>query len=182
MQVPLGLNRKADGKLSYGMPLWYRIVMLVISSFLIASIVSSGEGSVVGWIILGLCVVGFLYEERWVFDPKTRAATYSCGIFPVLKHTKISFEEISFVHIDVIARGTQPGGEQERLSIEATLSGPGTLFDKTTERMKRRSLVRLLMESKDGQVFLIDTVGHRSVQTLKKMADAISAMCEIEQR
>ena len=70
MEIPLRLVDRKDGSLFYGVPLYFRLIMAGMLILMISAIGVEGfNTSVIGWIIIILLLLGFVYKEDWTFDP-----------------------------------------------------------------------------------------------------------------
>ncbi|HPV59382.1 MAG TPA: hypothetical protein PKZ23_07390, partial [Rectinema sp.] len=70
MEIPLRLVGRKDGSLFYGVPLYFRLIMAGMLILMISAIGVEGfNTSVIGWIIMILLLLGFVYKEDWTFDP-----------------------------------------------------------------------------------------------------------------
>lgn len=176
MEILLHLKKHKDGRISYGLPLWYRFLTLLILG-LIGSSVAVPESSpgVVAWVVLALLGLSLLYEERWTVDPAKQSIEHRVGIYPFLRRTTIDFSSVARFSIDIFARGTVPGSEDE---AAVKRKGFSVLYDKQTVDDHQNALrffspkkpyATLLLVTKDGNTFLVDT------QPVKRAASLLSA-------
>ncbi|MEN6382095.1 MAG: hypothetical protein ABFC86_02375, partial [Rectinema sp.] len=85
MEIPLRLISRKDGSLFYGVPLFFRLIMAAMLILMIIAIGIDGfNTSVVGWIIMILLLLGFVYKEDWIFDPSSRHILSQIGFYPLL--------------------------------------------------------------------------------------------------
>jgi hypothetical protein len=149
--------------------------MLLIMAAIATSLLISETGpGIFAWLVTFFVFLGLLYEERWSFDPVIKRVSYTCGIFPFLKRTDYSFDRLQKISIKVIARDAVPGGEEEKASVNAVLEDMNGPYDKKADQKRRKALIRLIIDTSDGESLLIDTTSARRIASLKRLAAAIS--------
>ena len=182
MEIPLTLRKSADGRLSYGIPLWYRLATAAMLALVAAGIFTSGGSpSVIGWIILALLILGLVYEERWVVEPKTGRVLHYSGIWPAAKIISLGFGEIEEFSLGAFAKGTVPGSTEEKADKErafAMLNGrdseePGrpSIF----KMGRRKPYITLLLRTREGGDYLVDSLPARSARRLRAAGEALAA-------
>lgn len=184
MEIQLYLKKHKNGRISYGLPLWYRIITLIMLGLIGSSfVVPENSPGVVGWVVLALLAFSLLYEERWMVDPAKQSIEHRVGIYPVLRRTTINFSSIAHFSIDIFARGTVPGSEDE-----ATVKRKGfsILYDKQTADDSQNALrffspkkpyATLLLVTKDGNTFLVDTQPVRRAERLLRAGTILAEAC-----
>jgi hypothetical protein len=178
MEIPLVLIKLRDGRLVYGIPLWYRLVMASIAALVAVSLAVSGAApSLGGWIVLAIVALAACYEERWTFDASAGRITHRAGLLMAARSTTIEFAKIERFRIAPFVRGTIPGSEDEQAENAAALAG-GRSDDGTRRRsFVKKPYLRLICEASDGASWLLDTVGARKIETLKMNAARIASYC-----
>ncbi len=184
VEIPLSLKKHKDGRISYGFPLWFRILDLAIIALIVGSIfVSELAPGVMAWVLVALLAVGSLFEERWTVRPDQRCIEHRVGVFPVLRKTSISFDSIVRFSIDMFARGTIPGSEDEAAVKQRGFS---MLYDKQpTEdvgRVARPSTYKkpyatLLIVTKDDATYLVDTQPAKRATHLLEAGTQLAKAC-----
>ena len=95
MEIPLSLKKTADGRLVYGIPLWYRIMTgIMIALILGGMLTTAGSPGLIAWLILVLLVLGALYEEVWIVDPKARTVRHLGGLWPIARALVVNFDDV----------------------------------------------------------------------------------------
>jgi len=180
VEIPLSLKKHKDGRISYGFPLWYRILNLGIMALIVASMFVSELGpGVMAWVLVVLLAVGSLFEERWTVEPGKRCIEHQVGVYPILRKTRIGFDSIARFSIDMFARGTIPGSEDEAAVKQ---KGFRMLYDKqpTDDEQHaarpstfKKPYATLLIVTKDDTSYLVDT------QPAKRASHLLAAGTEL---
>jgi hypothetical protein len=186
MEIPLRLKISPDGRLSYGIPLWYRLIcaamLLLVAGGLVTSEASPGFTA---WIVLGLLALGTLYEERWIVDPQSKTIRHSNGFLPFAKARVIPFAESAEFRLTVLARGTVPGStEEESEKSRAYLMLRGRDKDELKRGApaflsRKKPYINLMMTSVDGSNYLIDSLPARHAGRLLVVGKAMSEACGV---
>jgi len=184
MEIPLRLKLFADGRLSYGISLWYRLLSAAMLCLVIAGLLTSeGSPGLFGWIIIALLLAGLVYEERWTLDPASKTIRHHGGFWPFTKVTATAFASVEEFHLRALARGTVPGSQEERNVNEKAFD---MMNHKDVEQgfaknvMKSASRVpyiNLLMKTAEGDVFLVDSLPARRAAKLITVGDAFAEAC-----
>lgn len=184
VEIPLSLKKHKDGRISYGFPLWFRILDLAIIALIVGSMfVSEPAPGAMAWVLVALLAVGFLFEERWTVDPDRRCIEHRVGVFPVLRKSSIDFDSIARFSIDMFARGTIPGSEDE---AEVKQKGFSMLYDKQptddAQHAARPSTFKkpyatLLIVTKDDVTYLVDTQPAKRASHLLDAGTALAKAC-----
>jgi hypothetical protein len=182
MEIPLSLKKSADGRLSYGIPLWYRIVTAAMLLLIAGGIFTTGGSpSLVAWIILALLLLGLVYEERWVVDPQAKVIRHIGGLWPIARPMTIEFDLIKEFCLRPLARGTVPGSKEESsvnakafdmMNHKDTEQGFTKGFFKSASRVP---YINLLMLTKDDEAFLVDSLPARRAERLRKAGQILAA-------
>ncbi|HEY9054489.1 MAG TPA: hypothetical protein VIO60_06695 [Rectinemataceae bacterium] len=191
MEIPLSLRRRADGTTVYGIPLWYRIMTAAILAFAAGGLAISGEApGIIGYVVLALLVIGLLYQEIWILDPANRRLTRKEGIFPLSKTIAIGFEEISSLRLSALATGTVPGSAEEKLESEKAFSilkggaDEAAAFRANEKyslfKPRKKHAINLVIGTKGGEDYLVDSVPASSAKRLLELGKAISSACGVE--
>ncbi len=175
MEIPLSLVRlDASGRkpaagaeaaaLRYGIPLWYRLVSCSIAGILVAAnaLASLEPGyrlSAFGIVLVLAAVLAAVYEERWTFRAADRSVAGKLGLVFAAKRLRFSFEDVARVKVDSFIKG--------RLDQSAV---------PPADKVPRGSLARMIIEMKDGQGYLVDSVPFKARERLEDAAAAIAAM------
>lgn len=183
MEIPLSLRERRDGSLTYGIPLWYRVFCAVMLLFIIGAIaVSDAPLTVFAWVFIALCVAGALYEERWGIDTSSKTLRHSGGLYPVIKKTVIGFGDIECMLLGAFAKGTVPGSREEtedkERAFEMMRGQDKDNKPKTFLGMGRRKpFITLLVVTKNGDSYLIDSLPARRASRLEKTGEKMAAVC-----
>lgn len=187
MEIPMSLKRLADGRLSYGIPLWYRLMTAAMIAIVAAGGFSTGEApGLVAWIVIALLTLGLLYEERWLVDPKAALVVHREGLLPFAKTGNIAFADIQGVRLAAFARGTVPGSQEEAsdksLAFELLQGKPEAVQigrPALLKSPKRKPHIQLLIDTRDGDSWLVDSLPARSAKRLKIAGAALAEACGV---
>jgi|GEM_PF-648371 len=208
MDIPLTVRKGRGSALIYGIPFWYRAVMGLILAVLTGAVFVSGGTGAVGWIFVAIALIGTLYVESWSVGPETVCHSY--GIWPLLKHITIESSKVESLSLSAFVKGTMPGDPKEEAESRAILSSlmkqSGTHFArfqqqgagstdssaesaglselKQEDKAKiKKAYISLILTSKDGENFVINTVPARRYAELLeaglKLGGAAGANLEI---
>ena len=184
MEIPLRLKISPDGRLSYGIPLWYRLIsaamLLIVAGGLFTSEASPGFTA---WIVLALLALGTLYEERWIVNPVSKTIRHSNGFLPFVRARDIPFAEAAEFRLTVLARGTVPGSaEEETEKTRAYLMLKGRDKDELKRGVpaflsRKKPYINLMLTSLDGSNYLIDSRPARHAGRLLTAGKAMAEAC-----
>jgi hypothetical protein len=156
------LKEKKDGSLCLVMPYWFRLLFLFIAVLLISGIITSGLGAGGQWIpilIIGVCIWGSLYEEKWIFNKQENIIIYLTGIVFLNKKSVFKFENI----------------ETFKISGDFHTNNEGR-FSRLRKKMVKYSLIL-----NSGKVFDIDICTRKTeCSELKEKAEKIASYCGIQ--
>ncbi len=175
-QIPLALGRRRDGSLEYGMPIWFRILSVGILAVIAAASIAGGSPGALGVVCMALLLLGAAYEERWIVDRTSKTLVHVAGFLPFTRRTGVPFDAVVRVRVDAVASSALPGSESERRIVDETL-GAATSADAIATRLGKRGqrrgkvLVNLLIETKDGDVLLVDLVPASRLQKMRDLAE-----------
>jgi len=165
MEITLALVTKQKGNktlLIYQISLLYRIIMSLIVALIALAVFLNKPVTVSGIIILTVCFLAMLYEEKWLFDNTTGTIVYYFGLIILKKKRVFAFSEIDNLSINHFARG--------KLNQE-TLPPP--------EKMPFGSQTRLILNLKTMNPVLINTTNFNRRKKLIDDAEAISRYTNI---
>lgn len=179
MEIPLSLARldatgrpakgpETPSSLVYGIPLWYRAASVAIALILVAAnAAGSGEPGwkpgVFGIVVALAAILAALYEERWRFDAASRAIQSRLGLVFAARRTDFSFDDVSRLRLDLFVKGR----------LDQSVAPPA-------DKMPRGSQMRLIIELKDGQGFLVDSVAFKSRQRLERAGREIASLIGVD--
>ncbi len=163
MEITLSLSFKknADGSASirYGIPLWYRILSLVILVIIVASIILVQGTNALGLIILALSLLAALYEETWSIDESTKTVRSKTGLLFLAKRSSFAFGDIARMELNDFARGRV---NQDELPESG--------------KMPFGSQTRLIITLKNEDRFLVNAVSFRKRSRLEKDAQEMARL------
>jgi hypothetical protein len=157
MQVYLAL-RRSGYTLVYGIPIWYRVLASTLALMLLISAISSGGLGILGTILLGIALFAALYDERWVFDGNAGRCTCRIGLIFAAKGPSFPFSEVAALKIDLFMKGR----------LDQSAPAP-------EEKLPPGSQVRLIIETKAGESYMIESVPVRRRPLLTASATEIAA-------
>jgi len=184
MEIPLRLKKSADGRLSYGISLWYRLVTAAMLGLVIAGLLSTeSPPGLFAWVILLLLLMGLVYEERWTVDPASKTVCHHGGFWPFTKAVTTRFDSVGEFHLQALARGTVPGSKEET-SVNAKAfdmmnhkdveQGFARGFFKSASRVP---YINLLMKTAEGELYLVDSLPARRAARLAVVGTAFADAC-----
>ena len=187
MEIPLSLKKRPDGGLAYGIPLWYRAMTAAMIGLVVGGSLSGGGApNFVAWVILVFLAFGLLYEERWVVDARGGKIKHLGGVWPVVKTTEIAFGDIERLRLEAFARGTVPGSSdetEEKARAFAMMRGKDS-DDPVKKQPSRfgakRPYINLVLQTRSGDDYLIDTLPARRAVRFRKVGAAIAEACGAE--
>lgn len=180
MEIILTLREDKAGRLVYGIPIWYRLVMFGITALLAASLLVSQSSSdapgssVVSWIIVGIALLAALYEETWVLDKSAATLSHRFGILILAKTITLPLARIQSFRLRAFYKGSNPGapgaaGESTR--ILTALNADTDLSDlKERQKMRRKAYITLLCDDSEGGGLVVNTQPMRRAGALKLAA------------
>ena len=181
MEIPLRLKKSADGSLSYGIPLWYRLVTVAMLGMVVAGLLTTeGAPGLFAWIILILLVMGLVYEERWTVEPASKTVRHHSGFWPLAKATTTGFDSIEEFSLRALARGTIPGSKEE---IEVNTKAFDMMYHRDIEQgfakgflksAGRVPYINLLLKTSDGETYLVDSLPARRASRLAAVGAAFA--------
>jgi hypothetical protein len=156
------LKKKRDGTLVLVLPVWFRILFLFIIVLLAAGVAVSGMGASGQWIpilIIIVCIVGALYEEKWVFNKLDNNIEYISGLLFYKRRKTFILDEVdAFI-----------------------LTGNLREDDKEFSGRLLKRIVSFSFILKSGKELNIDNSSDRvGCMELRTKADVISTYCEIK--
>ena len=183
MEIPLKLVARKDGSLFYGISLSFRLAMGGMLILLGAAIVlEEFHAGPIGWIAVFLVLLGVIYKEDWLFDVNTKTVSGLVGFYPMLKKTRLTFEEIGYIQLAAFSKGTVPGSkEEERSNRDAFESmqgkGPRDGFKGGFDFVRRKKLyIALLLITKNEEHYLLDMTPARRGVRLAQAGKALAAL------
>ena len=184
MEISLSLKKSADGGIVYGIPLWYRVMTAALIAVMASGVLIAGSApGPIGWIVLALLLLGLVYDERWIVDPKAREMLHFGGLWPFARAMRVNFDDIEGFSLGAFARGTVPGSESETKEQEkafAMMNGKdANMGEKVSlfRSMGRKPYINLLVSTRPGETYLVDTLPARRAVRLKKVGEAMAAAC-----
>lgn len=184
MEIPLILRADSKGRLVYTIPAWYRILLVFILGIVVMSMVVAGGGPGAGfWIIVAVLALGILYEETWIADAASGTMSHRSGLMILAKPMTFSMSEIEDFAMDVLARGTIPGGEEEKKAKAAAFASLNGAADDASELkpgakpFRKKSYINLLVRTKDGTVYLVNTTQSRRALPLRDAGKKLAEYC-----
>lgn len=156
MQIHLSLRRKGD-LLIYGIPVWYRISSAVAALALVSASVFSGGLGIPGSAIVIIVILAALYQERWTFDVRNDACSGRLGLVFAARGPSFKASDIAGLRVDLFAKGRL---DQKVLPAE--------------DKMPGGSQARLIVDLKNGESFMLDSVLFKRRAELEAAAKTLS--------
>jgi hypothetical protein len=174
MDLPFSLTEQKDGTLRYGVTLGYRLFSVVVLGVLVFALVSPGAPpSVIGWLLLALSAFGALYEDTWIFRPKT--VTHKVGLIFAARRTELLVSEIEGLRILPFVSGTVPGSAEEVRENAKALTGEDAQSPGRKYFSGKRSYLILILVAKGGAEYSVDRIPARKRDSVRRMAERIAA-------
>ncbi|HPE90581.1 MAG: hypothetical protein H7A27_03455 [Spirochaetaceae bacterium] len=156
MQIHLSLRRSGTA-LIYGIPLWYRIASSVIALTLAVSSSISGAPSLGALVVVAVAAAAALYQERWSFDAASGECSGRVGFVFAARGPSFKADEVARVRLDTFAKGRL---DQNDLPPD--------------DKLPHGSQTRLIVDLKDGESYMIDSVPVKRRSGLELSARAIA--------
>jgi hypothetical protein len=166
----LRLRHLPDGRLSFSIPLGYKLLLFLIGLLILISLIITRqeEGSSIfireNTIPLVICFLSFLgaaYHERWIFDKEQGQIIHQNGIFALHSNKEYAFSD--FERIEIAQLGI-PVEEQNKTMIR---------------KMSFRPMWSLLLKEKTGRIHKVETYKRSQLQHAEMVANTISKYCRI---
>ncbi len=161
MQIHLSL-RRSGGVLVYGIPLWYRLSSALIALALAAAAVFSGGLGIAGNIIVAVAILAALYQERWTFDAPGDACGGRIGLVFAARGPSFRASDVARLRIDLFAKGRL---DQKSLPPE--------------DKMPSGSQARLIVDTKSGESYMLDSVSFKRRADLETSARIIAEALKV---
>jgi hypothetical protein len=161
------------------MPIWFRVVMGSILA-VVSTALAMGDSrpGFLGWAIFFVLCLGFLYEDKWIFDASGNLVIHRGGLLFASRSSKIEFSAIERFCIVPLVRGTIPGTEDEKIENAAALRGHRADERSYKHSRHKKHFLSLSMECCDGSRYLIDHVPARRAEALRIVAARIATLCD----
>ena len=156
MQINLSLRRSGN-ILVYGIPLWYRVSSATIAAILVMAAAGSGGLGVIGNVVVVVAILATLYQERWTFDAASGSCSGRMGLVFAAKGPSFTVGDMARIRVDIFAKGRLDQGSLP-----------------SDEKMPAGSQARLIVDLKDGQALMIDSVPFKRRAGLTASASAIA--------
>ena len=172
MEISLVLRETKDGRLVYSIPVWYRIVMVVIAAVIGASVaVTGGSPGFFAWFVMALSVLAAFYEERWVLDRAGGRLTHRFGLLFLARSVFIPVERIEAFRLRAFVRGSNPGSpgaaeESARILSALDPTGDANAMHDRKSRLKK-AYITLLCDDLEGGALVLNTLPARRADELK---------------
>lgn len=157
MNIPLTIRQKGSF-LYYSIPIWYRCLSAIILGSVIGAIIISGGTGIPGWIILAITAFAFFYEEKWVFNKSTGQCYSRMGLVFLYKGPSFSAEDVDVIRIDIFCKGYIDQGKKPQEG-----------------KMPPGSQIRFIIDLKNGDSFLLNSVALRKKTELTENARTIAS-------
>ena len=151
------LRQKKDGSLYLELPVWFRLMFLFIAVLIAAGVFAADSargGILIPIILTAACLVGSVYEEKWIFSADNGTIRYLSGL--VFLYRKKEFRT----------------ADTEAL----LLSGEPDAEGKGLHQRFRRNMIKFSLQMKSGERHSIDfSTGRTANGDLEKKAQKISS-------
>lgn len=182
MDIPLVLVARRDGVLVYRMPYWFRAAMGFIFLTVSAAILFGGQPpSVVGWIVIVVLLLAFLYRETWFFDRKKGEIDHRFGLLIASRRLVFPLGEVGSFRLVPWVRGGIAGSAEEKADNARTLEASrGRQLDLPAKDKKkpiyRKPYLTLVFDGPEG-IVTINMVPARRAAALRALADRVATQC-----
>ena len=173
MEISLVLRETKAGRLVYSIPLWYRIVMVLIALVIGASVwVTGGSPGALSWVVMALSVLAAFYEERWILDKEAGRLTHRFGLLFLARSVFIPVERIEGFRLRAFVRGTNPGSpgaaaESARILAALDPTGDADAMKDRRSRLKM-AYITLLCDDREGGALVLNTLPARRAPELRE--------------
>lgn len=161
-ELRLRARRLGRDRITLHLPILFRIAFIAVGLFLILGMMLAAKFEVGATVIVAVCILGALYDERWDFDATRRVVARKIGVLFLHGGRSYAFDDITSVSV----RRYQRFGTAVR--------GPGD------RRHTGSELVQLGLDLTNGATVVIETRKVRSWDPNDDLARSIAEMCETE--
>lgn len=162
MNIALSVRQKG-ANIFFAIPLWYRYLSAIMFAAVLAAILVSGGTGIPGWIILAVTAFSFFYEEKWLFNKSSGKCSGRMGLFFLYKGPVFSAKEVKELRLELFRKGYL----DQSMMVEDHKMPPG-------------SQLRLILDLKNGESYLLDSVPFRKKEALENNAKTIAAFMNFE--
>jgi len=173
MEISLVLRETKAGRLVYSIPLWYRIVMVLIALVIGAAVgLYAAKKRALAWVVMALSVLAAFYEERWTLDSEAGRLTHRFGLLFLAKSVFIPVERIEGFRLRAFVRGTNPGSpgaaaESARILAALDPTGDADAMKDRRSRLKK-AYITLLCDDREGGALVLNTLPARRAPELRE--------------
>jgi hypothetical protein len=169
----LHLRKLSDGRLTFTIPIGYKLLLLVIGLLILLSLIvtrTEGGGSIFireNTIPLIICVISLLgaaYHECWIFDRGGGQIVHQNGLIALHSNRVYRIEEMSCVEVSQFVRGRAGSSMQAKRSLAF------------------RPIITLSLQTRDGGSLRLENYRFSHLKRVEAEARAISEYCGISYR
>ena len=159
------LKEKGNGRMTYTTPVSFRVVFVVVAAVIFLSVAAAPVGplparfGVVPLVLIGLCLFGALYLDRWTFDKTANLFLQEVGIL--------------VVH----ARRKRPLDSLQKVVLFERVPGAGGRPSVLGPRMKGTCLLSVV--DRDGRVYRLNMARGGGTRAVQVYAERLAAFCSI---
>jgi hypothetical protein len=173
MDMPMRIASRGETKLVYSIPAWYRAMLVLIALILVSSLfIAEGVPSALGWIFVIVALLSAVYEERWTADSERKTLSHRYGLIFAARSFSLSFDGIHAFRVSSFIKGEM----KDPATAENDPDESNGLSKARRPYFKKRML-RLIVETGEGEVIVMDAAGERSRERIEAAAEKFSSFC-----
>jgi len=143
--------------LIYGIPAWFRAMLVLVVAIVAAALAFGNRGSVIGWAVLAISALAALYEERWTFDRESGQASARIGLLVAARGPHFSLGDAERLRLDVFVKGR----------LDQSVVPPD-------DKMPWGSQLRLILHLRSGESYMLDSLPYKQGARLRRTAEELS--------
>jgi hypothetical protein len=141
------------------LPVWFRILFLIIAGALIFGMFNEGRVYAVPFIIALVALLSGLYNEHWVFDRDQEQVESHFGLIFLYRTKRYAFDEIESFRLQQYEKGRVSSRQSEE------------------DKHNRRMMMILTLKLTDGRRLNIETTSGSQVEEFRLRSNQLAEFC-----
>lgn len=150
------LYRKGEKLIVIRLSRWFRAPFAAIAAFLFWGMIGSGNFSPVLVLLLAICVIAGLYNDRWVLDREHRIAEYHLGALLLFRRKALPFDSIARLEHREFARSRLRANRARRFERPPDAESG----DEAQRWRAQRAFSRISVVMKDGRRYGMEVLSY----------------------
>jgi hypothetical protein len=153
------LKETAPNRIELVLPVWFRILFLIIAGALIFGMFNESKVYAVPFIIAVVALLSGLYNEHWIFDRNQQEVESHFGLIFFYRTKHYPFDEIESFRLQQYEKGHVPSRHSEE------------------DKHSRRMMMILTLKLTDGRRLNIETTSGSQVDEFRHRANQLADFC-----